>query len=277
VHDGEHTRYNYAVCGRFTLTIPTYDDLANALGVEVMPGAAELYRPRYNVAPTDPSWIVRFDAQGHRELALLSWGLVPRWSKTLTQAGRPINARAETLETKPVFKDSFARRRCVVVSDGFFEWDKSPKRLEAEGQPQPLWFRPESGGLLLMAGVWDSWRTDGGERRVQTFSIVTTAAGPDVEGVHDRMPLVLAGADVDRWLTVPPKDAPAVVTDEVRALIRPAAKGTLVATPVSRRVGNVKNDDPSVLSVDPPPNADNRGQTLSLFSDLDRPSRRLKH
>ena len=143
------------MCGRFTLTIPSYEDLAAALGVDPAPGAADLFRPRYNIAPTDSTWVVRLGAERQRELALLEWGLVPRWSKTLMQAGRPINARAETLEKKPVFRESLERRRCVVASDGFFEWDKSgPVK-------QPLWFRPANGGLLLLGGLWDSWRAEG--------------------------------------------------------------------------------------------------------------------
>ncbi len=260
------------MCGRFTLTIPTYEDLASALGVEAVPGGADLYRPRYNVAPTDPAWVIRVGPERNRELALLEWGLVPRWSKSLMQAGRPINARAESIASKPVFRDAVARRRCLVVSDGFYEWDKSgPVK-------QPLWFRPAGGGVLLMGGVWDSWRGDDGVRR-QTFAIVTTAPNRDVERVHDRMPLVLSGADAEAWLVTVPKDAPASLTDDVRALIRPAPDGALVPTPVSTRVGNVKNDDPSVLVVDPIPGGGmtDIGHTLSLFDAPVAAGARRKH
>lgn len=259
------------MCGRFTLTIPTYEDLASALGIEPALGASELFRPRYNIAPTDSTWVVRLDRERHRELALLEWGLVPRWSKALMQAGRPINARAETLETKPVFRESLARRRCVVVSDGFFEWDKSgPVK-------QPLWFRPSSGGLLLMGGIWDSWKTPEGTRR-QTFAIVTTAPNRDVAGVHDRMPLVLTGSDVDAWLDVPPREAPAVVTDALRHLIRPPPDGYLTPALVSKRVGSVKNDDASVLLPDAPAVNDAApGQTLSLFDTAPAAKSRRKH
>ena len=244
------------MCGRFTLTIPSYEDLAAALGVDPAPGAADLFRPRYNIAPTDSTWVVRLGAERQRELALLEWGLVPRWSKTLMQAGRPINARAETLEKKPVFRESLERRRCVVASDGFFEWDKSgPVK-------QPLWFRPANGGLLLLGGLWDSWRTEEGTRR-QTFTIVTTAPNREVAPVHDRMPLVLAERDVDTWLDVPPRGAPTAIPDSIRTLIRSAPDGSLVPTLVSKRVGSVKNDDPSILLPDAP--VTSVGENLSLF------------
>jgi putative SOS response-associated peptidase YedK len=241
LHLSQHTRWRFAVCGRFTLTIPTYEDLASSLGVEAVPGGAELYRPRYNIAPTDPAWVVRIGPERTRELALLEWGLVPRWSKTLMQAGRPINARAESIASRPVFKDSLARRRCLVVSDGFYEWDKSgPVK-------QPLWFRPAGGGILFLGGIWDSWRGEDGVRR-QTFAIVTTAPSHDVERVHDRM-------------------------------LRPAPDGSLVPTPVSTRVGNVKNDDPSVLVPDPIPGGSiaDVGHTLSLFDAPIAAGSRRKH
>ena len=260
------------MCGRFTLTIPTYEDLASALGVEAVPGGAELYRPRYNIAPTDPAWVVRIGTERNRELALLEWGIVPRWSKTLMQAGRPINARAESVASKPVFRDSLARRRCLVVSDGFYEWDK------AGPVKQPLWFRPASGGILFMGGIWDSWRGDDGVRR-QTFTIVTTAPSRDVERVHDRMPLIVSANDADAWLAYVPKDTPATLGDDVRALIRPAPDGTLVPTAVSTRVGNVKNDDPSVLVPDPVPGGGmgDIGHTLSLFDTPVAAGSRRKH
>ncbi len=256
------------MCGRFTLTIPSYEDLASALGMSPAPGAAELFRPRYNIAPTDATWVVRLGPERQRELALLEWGLVPRWSKTLMQAGRPINARAETLEKKPVFREPLERRRCVVVSDGFFEWDKSgPVK-------QPLWFRPTSGGLLLLGGIWDSWKTEEGTRR-QTFAIVTTAPNQEVAPVHDRMPLVLTGHDADAWLDVPPRGAPAEVTDAVRKLIHPPPDGSLTPTLVSKRVGSVKNDDPSILLPDAP--STGAGETLSLFDLPAAAGTRRKH
>lgn len=223
------------MCGRFTLTVPTFEQLAEALGVEVAPEAAQIpYRPRFNVAPTDPSWIVRM-GHGVRELMSASWGLIPRWSVHARQAGRPINARAETLTTTPTFRDSIARgRRCVVVTDGFFEWQKEGKdRL-------PFWFRPANEErLLLMAGVWDSWFDKEAEQKKTSFSIVTTRASSDVTFLHHRMPVLLPDEDaIDAWLDVTPG-----LPEKASALLKPSPAGTLVPLRVSTRVNAVKNDD----------------------------------
>lgn len=223
------------MCGRFTLTIPSYEELADALGVVAAdPAAAAAYRPRYNVAPSDPAWIVRM-RDGVRELSQSEWGLIPRWSKSAKQAGRPINARAETLQSRPLFRESFERRRCAVASDGFLEWEKTP------AGPVPYWFRPSAGGLLLLGGLWDRWFDAAREREVSTFAIVTTEASDDVAATHDRMPLVLTPDTLETWLTVTAPGA------EVLRLLRPAPRGALGKTRVSRRVGSVKNDDPECL------------------------------
>ncbi len=229
------------MCGRFTLIVPTYEVLAQALGIVPNAEQAALYRPRYNVAPTDPHWVLRL-RHHTRELVGARWGLVPSWSKRVDQGGRPINARAESIETKPVFRDSFARRRCVVVADGFFEWQKNGK------ERQPLWFTPRSGGLLFLAGLDARWVDPETSEVMRTFTIVTTVANDLVAPVHDRMPVILAPTDVDTWMTDRDdrSSAPGIargVTDEIRALLRPAPADSLVATPVSKRVGSVKNDD----------------------------------
>ncbi|NUP09435.1 MAG: SOS response-associated peptidase [Polyangiaceae bacterium] len=228
------------MCGRFTLTIPTYEELAEAFGVEPTAGFEAAYRPRYNVAPTDPMWIVR-EYHGIRELVSSEWGLVPRWSKTKKQAGRPINARSETLESRPVFRESFERRRCIVAADGFFEWDKT------DAGRIPYWFRPAEGGLLRMAGIWDHWFDESLGRKVCTFSIVTTDASDDVVALHDRMPLILTIEEAETWLHVPGRDDPAIVPPEVEKLLRPSDPGTLTKTRVSTRVNSVKNDDATCL------------------------------
>ncbi len=266
------------VCGRFTLTVPSYEDLAAGLGISFDSQLAALYRPRYNIAPTDPCWVLRMTS-GVRELSQADWGLIPRFSKTRDQNKLPINARSETLAQKGTFKDSFERRRCVVVADGFFEWEPPPEGSNA--QRQPIWFRPRGGGLLSMGGLWDKWvdPATGLERR--TFTIVTTRANSDVEPLHDRMPLLLAASDVDTWLSVPARDQPATVSDDVRALIRPAAPGTLDRVRVSARVNSVKNDDPLCIA---PPSAEDLAprppktraprkpaQTMPLFAELATP------
>lgn len=228
------------MCGRFTLTVPTFEDLAEVLGVDVAPDAAQVpYRPRFNVAPTDPSWIVRMN-HGVRELMSASWGLIPRWSTHARQAGRPINARAETLATTPTFRDSVARgRRCVVVTDGFFEWEKVGK------ERLPFWFRPANDErLLLMAGVWDSWFDKEAEAKKTSFSIVTTRASSDVTFLHHRMPVLLRDDDaLAAWL-----DASPGLPEAASALFQPSPPGTLVPLRVSTRVNSVKNDDEACVA-----------------------------
>jgi putative SOS response-associated peptidase YedK len=233
------------VCGRFTLTIPSYEVLAEALGVDPVPHGAE-YRPRFNVAPSDTAWIFRIKGD-KRELVPASWGLVPWWAKTATDGGRPINARAETLLDKRMFRDAFVRKRCVVLSDGFFEWKRPPV-----GPKQPIWFRPKAGGLMLLGGVYDTFRDPETGHAQRTFSIVTTKPNGDVADVHDRMPLVISPQDLERWVAEMPKGANDV-TDDVRALLRAPPDGSLERFPVSRRVNDVRNDDPGCVA---PPDED---------------------
>lgn len=233
------------MCGRFTLVEPSYDELAETLGVAFDSTQQAAYRPRYNIAPTDPHWVMHMES-GVRELMSASWGLVPWWSKTRNDARRPINARSESMRRSPVFREAFERRRCVVVADGFYEWVAPP---EGSKQPkQPIWFRPAAGGLLLMAGLWESWKDPTTGERSRSFTIVTHAANSDMDGVHDRMPVVIAPADLPTWLDVPPRGEERDVPAAVIQLLGPAKEGALSRTRVSTRVNSVKNDDPLCIA-----------------------------
>lgn len=237
------------MCGRFTLTMPTFTELSDALGLAPDPGMEEVYRPRFNVAPTDAHFVLRAKrgvAEGaapapeDRELVMADWGLVPYFSRSPREARKPINARAETIATSPLFRDAFARKRCVVVADGYFEWARQGK------VKTPYWIHPERGGLMLMAGVHDSWTDRASSRRVRTFAIVTTRPNATVAGIHDRMPVVLAEADVGDWLRAPwtEGDGP---PDGVIDLLVPAPIDLLALRRVSSRVGSTQNDDPSLI------------------------------
>ena len=229
------------MCGRFTLIVPTYEMLAQSLGVVADPAQAAVYRPRYNIAPSDSHWVLRM-REGKRLLLQEKWGLIPRWAKRADAAGKPINARSETMEHKPAFRDAFSRRRCVVVADGFFEWKKEGK------ERRPLWFTPRDGGLMLMAGLDAKWTDPATGDAVRTFTIVTTAANDTVAPVHDRMPVILYARDVDAWIDVPAYGEKSEITSELRALLRPLPETWLVATPVSQRVNSVKNDDAGCIA-----------------------------
>ena len=233
------------MCGRFTLTIPSYEDLALALGVDSTPQTA--YRPRFNVAPSDTAWIFRIKG-ARREIVPASWGLVPWWAESKTSGQKPINARSETLTKSRVFRDPFVRKRCVVLADGFLEWKR-------EGSVrQPFWFRPRAGGLMLLGGIYDSFHDEATGEHLRTFSIVTVKPSADVAVIHDRMPLVIAPTDLDTWTMEVPRgktEAPA----EVKRLLLPLPDGALTRTPVSRRVNSVANDDAACLASpenDPP-------------------------
>src|SRR5262249_15753237 len=198
------------MCGRFTVTFPDYATLARALGVESDSALEGMYRPRYNVAPTDAHWILRTARGGGRELVPARWGLVNHWAKDPTGGPKQINARSESVLRKPAFREAFERRRCVVPTDGFFEWT-GPK-----GRRRPIWYHDPDRKLLRLAGLYESWRDPETGERVRTFAIVTTPANELVSSVHDRMPAVLLPEAVDAYLEVG-DDAGARATDARRA------------------------------------------------------------
>jgi putative SOS response-associated peptidase YedK len=205
------------MCGRITLTHPDVEEVARLLEAEVLPSDSPRYRPRYNAAPTDEHWIVVPSATG-RVLVPALWGF----------KGGVINARAETADRR--FTEAFYKRRVIVAADGFFEWT-GPR-----DDRRPLWFRPRSGGLLHLAGLAEEL-PDG---RLAFVILTTEAAGP-VAQVHDRMPVVLPREKISLWLQKPDS-----------ALLVPAPDDFLVASEVSRKVNDVKNDDASLLVADPP-------------------------
>jgi putative SOS response-associated peptidase YedK len=219
------------MCGRFTMTHEQLEMLADDLGVavETLPNI----RPRYNIAPTDEHFIVRMQRED-REVLPAKWGLVNSWSKDAKRAGMQINARAETIEQRPVYREAFERRRCIVPADGFIEWT-GPKTARL-----PLWFHAPDGGLLYFAGLYESWSPSPGEWQ-RTFTIVTTGANSLLAPVHDRMPVILAKSDVDEWL------GPNVPLERVRQLLAPAPEETLVARRVSPKVNSVRYDEPDAL------------------------------
>ncbi len=228
------------MCGRFTLTRRDFEELAATLEAEVRPEYAALYRPRYNIAPTDQHWVLR-QKREHRELLPGKWGLVNSWAKDPKGAARQINARAETASKSRAFRDAFVERRCAVPADGFFEW------VGAKEARRPIWFHPLHGDLLLFAGLFESWLDPNLSEWQRTFTILTTDANNVVAPVHDRMPVILPADRVDEWLFVPAQDRERHAAT-LTALLRPAGPGVLVAAEVSRRVNSVANDDEACLA-----------------------------
>ena len=181
-----------------------------------------------------PVAIVRHDALQQRELALVRWGLIPSWVKDPQQFSTLINARTETAAQKPSFRASLRHRRCLVPTDGFYEWTGKT------GEKQPHLIRPRGGGLMAMAGLWEHWLgADGSE--LESMAILTVAANQDMVSLHDRMPLILKPDRFDVWLNCRSGTA-----ETILPLLDAREAPPLVATAVSRRLNNPRNEGPDV-------------------------------
>ena len=198
-------------------------------------GALPNLPPHYNAAPSQPLPIVRRGDGGGRELDLMTWGLVPSWSKGPDHRFSMINARAETVTAKPAYRGPFRNRRCLVPANGFFEWQKT------NGARQPWYFASRSSAPFAFAGLWDHWMGPDGEE-ILSFTIVVTDANDIVRPVHDRMPVIVAPEDYAHWLGE--DDAP---TRDVIALMGPFPASAMTGHPVSRRVNSPANDDADLL------------------------------
>jgi putative SOS response-associated peptidase YedK len=219
------------MCGRYTLTRTDTGQLRARFGLDERLDV----RPRYNVAPGDHVVSVLAGDQAPRG-ELLRWGLVPHWAADPSElANRTINARAETVAEKPAFRDAFARRRCLVLADGFFEW--------SEGVPH--WITRADAEPFAFAGLWAAWRPPGAPEAVEPLrscAIVTTQASASLSGLHHRMPVMLERADEQAWID------PATPPAALHGLLRPYA--ATAHRPVSRAVNDARHDAPDCL--DPP-------------------------
>jgi putative SOS response-associated peptidase YedK len=216
------------VCGRFGLT-KTSDALADWLELE--PDELPLLRPRYNIAPGQEALVVRPRTDGRMAVRAVRWGLVPSHATGL-KAKPLINARAETAGARPAFRDAFARRRCLVPADGFFEWERTGA---AKRRPWHVGLR--GGALFALCGVWERWRDAETSDTIDTFAILTTRPNALVGGLHDRMPVIVARHAFARWL------ARDVDGEGVRDLVAPYPADAMEAWRVSDRVNSVRFDD----------------------------------
>jgi putative SOS response-associated peptidase YedK len=226
------------VCGRYSLTRPEEvpDVLAPVLDDPALPVG---FAPRYNIAPTQTLPIVA--NREKRVIELARWGLVPSWADDLSIGARLINARGESLSQKPAFRDAFARRRCLVPADGFYEWKRAGKTK------QPHFIHPAPRRAFAFAGLWASWRAPD-QTWVISYTIVTCPASPLVAPLHDRMPVVVAPEDFDRWLTREPLDP-----DALQDIVAPSGPAGWTIEPVSEAVNRVENDGPECLAPMAPP------------------------
>jgi putative SOS response-associated peptidase YedK len=221
------------MCGRYSLGSPDADLLRRRFAVSESARVPET-EPRWNIAPTDPVLAVREAAEG-RDIGLLRWGLVPgRWAERGGE--RPlINARAETLESQPAFRESFAERRCLIPADGFYEW------LADERGKRPLWFSRADGELFAFAGIWAGLPDRGGDGVLHSCAIVTCEPNALVRPIHDRMPVVLAPEAEADWLD------PNAEPGDLREMLVPAPEDLLVAREVGDFVNDVREDGPHLV------------------------------
>ena len=218
------------MCGRFTYA-KEFREIRIRYNVE---RDFPLFRPRYNIAPGQEVAVV-FNRDGGRSLGMMHWGLIPSWAKDPSIGNKMINARAETLSEKPSFKRLIAKRRCLVLSDGFYEWRKEGKRKA------PMRIRLKTGEPFGFAGLWDSWRKPDGSD-LQTFTIITTEANELLKPIHDRMPVILLKEAEQQWLGFDVKD-----TSELLSLLKPYPSDLMEAYDVSLLVNSPRNDLPQCI------------------------------
>jgi len=196
------------------------------------------YAPSWNVAPTDKLPIVRYNSKTEaRALDLMRWGLVPYWAKDIKIGVSTINAMAETVDTKPMFREGFKRRRCLVPIEAYYEW----KKLDAKTK-QPYAFALAGGGVMALAGLWETWKSPA-EELVRSFTIITTTPNELCAEIHNRMPVILPPSAWPTWLGEESVDRP----ETLKSLLTPYPAAEMAMWPVDRRVGNVRNNDPSLI------------------------------
>jgi putative SOS response-associated peptidase YedK len=221
------------MCGRYASFLPP-DLIARLFGTK---NALPNLRPTWNMAPTmDAPVVRRHPDTGERHLDLLSWGFVAAFTKSLKEARRPVNARAETVASSGMFRNAFAKRRCIVPAGAFYEWRAGP------GGKTPYAIARADGDPMAFAGIWEGWRSPDGEI-MRTFAIITTTANARMAMLHERMPVILEQPDWAAWLG----EADA----EPATLLHSSPENVLRIWPVDKRVGNVRNDGPELMAEAP--------------------------
>ena len=194
--------------------------------------------PSYNVAPQSLQPVVRLSREtGERELMVMRWGLVPYWSKDGKASFSTINAKSETVATSPAFREAWRNRRCLIPADWFYEWQKLDEKAK---QPYAIAMKDDS--MFAFAGLWESWKDKATGRKLRTYTILTTDPNELMEPIHNRMPVILAPEDYERWMA--PTDPGHLPID----LLKPFPAEEMKAWKVGRAVGNTRNNDPSLIA-----------------------------
>ena len=228
------------MCGRYAAATTAADWVEE---FEVTDGPERVLAPDFNVAPTKEMYLVaagEAEGQTARRLEIARWGLIPSWAKDSSISTKLTNARVETISEKPSFRSAFAKRRCLIPADGYYEWYRPEK-----GAKQPFYIHRTDGHSLAMAGLYEWWRdpADPDAESRLTCTVITTAATAELAVIHDRMPVMIDKADWAEWLdpAVPGKELPPLMLEAGFRL-------SLIAEPVSVAVGNVRNNGPSLIA-----------------------------
>lgn len=216
------------MCGRYTLKTPA-DVLAERFEIEESPSSLI---PSYNIAPTQEVAAV-VEEDDKRKLEMCHWGLIPSWAKDPAIGNKMINARAETVHEKPSFRSAFKKRRCLILADGFYEWQKT------DSGKQPFYIHMKDGSPFAFAGLWETWKN--GEE-IRSCAIITTEANDLMDEIHHRMPVILPPENYDLWL-----DPDFDEREPLTSLLRPYPDGAMEAYPVSRKVNRPANDEPGCI------------------------------
>jgi putative SOS response-associated peptidase YedK len=219
------------MCGRFTLTTSA-KIIADFFKLSEVPDI----EPRYNIAPSQSVATVTFDPEKiQRQFQFMRWGLIPSWAKDMKIASHTINARSETVAEKPAFRSAIKRRRCLIVADGFYEWQPQGKKK------QPYYFQMANSEPFALAGLWENWRSPEAES-ILSCSIITTAANETVLPIHHRMPVILPESDWEQWL-----DPSINNSQQVLPLLKPYASAAMKANAVSAIVNSATREGPECI------------------------------
>jgi len=243
------------MCGRFVAASPPADIAAY---FDVAQASEAVLEPNYNVAPTSDVFVVYTDG-GTRRLDPLHWGLIPSWAKDMAIGNRMINARAETIATNGAFKSSFAKRRCILPADGFYEW----KAVPGQKKKQPYFIHRPDDEMFAFGGLWTQWKgkdKSGEQVTIRSTTIITGEPNEKMAEIHDRMPLILPPSAWEEWLDPDQQDL-----DALGRFLVPAPAELITFHTVSTEVNNVRNTGPQLMDeappIDAPPDED-QGQLL---------------
>jgi putative SOS response-associated peptidase YedK len=217
------------MCGRFSLT-QSVAALSEAFDLDDLPE----WQPRYNIAPTQSVLAIASLPANAPQARLLRWGLVPSWATDLTIGAKLINARAETVAEKPSFRAAFKQRRCLILADGFYEWQRTDRKTK-----QPYYFQLADQQPFAFAGLWEHWQGD--DTVVETCTILTTQANDLLQPVHDRMPVIIAPEHYSQWIDL------TTTAESLQQLLHPYAANAMQSYAVSTAVNSPANDSPECM------------------------------